>query len=233
LFHHLLKDNTIIKGHKHLVLGIGYSALNTQYLISINYSCTKRRKPMFTNRFARQNTLASFLSILALAGSVLFLRGASINAQVNNKLSDGQVAEQGMNQSGAFLTTASAERWIAQKPELLNQLFVRAVNAGNVEAVVSLFESDAQLAAQPGQPPVQGQAAIRTVVQGWVALELHFESSSREVIQAGDLALLRGPWQVTLTGPDGQAIIQNGHGLEIARRQPDGSWRYVLGVDGD
>jgi uncharacterized protein (TIGR02246 family) len=131
------------------------------------------------------------------------------------------------------MTAASAERWIARKPEMLNQLFVRAVNAGNLEAVVSLFEVDAQLAAQPGQPPVQGQAAIRTVVQGWVALGLHFESSSREVIQAGELALLRGPWQVTLTGPDGQTITQNGIGLEIARRQPDGSWRYVLGVDGD
>jgi uncharacterized protein (TIGR02246 family) len=188
---------------------------------------------MLTNRFARQNLLASFLSLLALAVSVLFLRHENISAQANNKLNDGQVAEQEMSQSGAAMTAASAERWIARKPELLNQLFVRAVNAGNVEAVVTLFERDAQLAAQPGQPPVQGQAAIRTVVQGWVALELHFESSSREVIQAGDLALLRGPWQVTLTGPDGQTITQNGHGLEIARRQPDGSWRYVLGVDAD
>jgi ketosteroid isomerase-like protein len=102
-----------------------------------------------------------------------------------------------------------------------------------VDAIVGLFEADAQLAAQPGQPPVQGQAAIRAVVEGWLALGLEFESSSREVTPVGDLALLRGPWQARLTAPDGQTITQNGHGLEIARRQADGNWLYVLAVDGD
>lgn len=125
------------------------------------------------------------------------------------------------------------QRWIAHTPEELNPLFIAAICVGNADAVVALFEAAGQLAPRPGQPVVQGQAAIRATVRGWLHLQLHFLASSRVVTQAGDLALLRGPWQVQLLGPDGQMQTQSGKGLEIARRQPDGSWRYVLAVDGD
>ena len=123
--------------------------------------------------------------------------------------------------------------WIAHTPEALNPLFIEAISAGNVNAVAALFEAEGQLAPRPGQPVVQGQSAIRATVQGWLNLQLQFLASSRVATQTGDLALLRGPWQVQLLGPNGQLQTQFGRGLEIARRQPDGSWRYVLAVDGD
>jgi ketosteroid isomerase-like protein len=180
---------------------------------------------MVTNRFVRQGALASCLTVLALALALLSLDGAGISAQTSP--TTGEVATvQERKLSPTYV-------WVARKPEQLHRLFARAVNEGNMEAVVALFEADGQLAAQPGQPPVQGHAAIRTVVEGWMALQLHFQSIDREVIPAGDLALLRGPFQVTLVGPDGQTRTQSGNGLEIARRQPDGSWRYVLGVGAD
>lgn len=188
---------------------------------------------MMTNQVTRRHFLAKHCSILTLAGATLFLSSPNISAQASHSLGNGQVSEQGVSQSGHPLPPAADERWVARKPELLNQLFVRALHEGNVDAIVGLFEANAQLAARPGQPPVQGQAAIRLVVEGWLAVGLHFESSSREVIPAGDLALLRGPWQAQLTAPDGQTLTQSGHGLEIARRQPDGRWLYVLAVDGE
>jgi ketosteroid isomerase-like protein len=35
-------------------------------------------------------------------------------------------------------------------------------------------------------------------------------------------------WQLTATGPDGSPISMTGHSAEVARRQPDGSWRFVI-----
>lgn len=44
----------------------------------------------------------------------------------------------------------------------------------------------------------------------------------------GDLALLSGSRRATGTGPDGQPAFLGGTNTEIARRQPEGGWRFVI-----
>ena len=44
------------------------------------------------------------------------------------------------------------------------------------------------------------------------------------VFVAGDLALMHTPW--TMTMPDGSSPA--GTTAEVARRQADGSWKYVI-----
>jgi ketosteroid isomerase-like protein len=56
--------------------------------------------------------------------------------------------------------------------------------------------------------------------------ELHRLSSY--AIEAGDLALLRGEWQLKGTGPDGRSLETAGNDIEVARRQADGTWRFVI-----
>lgn len=54
------------------------------------------------------------------------------------------------------------------------------------------------------------------------------ESGPTTVIEAGDLALVLARWAMEVTGPDGQPIRKSGTATDVMRRQPDGTWRYVI-----
>jgi ketosteroid isomerase-like protein len=52
----------------------------------------------------------------------------------------------------------------ATTPDEINELFEAAINAGDVDAALSLYEPSASLVAAPGEP-VFGVDAIREVLQ--------------------------------------------------------------------
>ncbi len=51
---------------------------------------------------------------------------------------------------------------------------------------------------------------------------------TRNIVQAGDIALLYSKWTLRGTGPDGNPIEMAGQGTEVARRQRDGAWLLVV-----
>lgn len=115
----------------------------------------------------------------------------------------------------------------AHAPEEINRLFTQAFNAGDLEGLVALYEPGASLVPQPGQP-VTGAEALREALRGFLALKPTLEMAVRKRVQSGDLALLCADWRLTGTGPDGQPIQMAGTSVEVARRQPDGTWLYVI-----
>lgn len=108
------------------------------------------------------------------------------------------------------------------KPERLHPALEGAFNAHNVDDLVDLYEEDAVLVAADGSLSA-GRAAIR---QHWidkVSLGGHMILTTRYVVQLGDLALLRTDWTFSYGHHETSAST-----AEIARRQRDGSWRYVI-----
>ena len=54
-------------------------------------------------------------------------------------------------------------------------------------------------------------------------------SGVTKVVSAGDdLAVLYNDWSMSATGADGAAVSGSGKAIEIVRRQPDGTWRFVV-----
>jgi ketosteroid isomerase-like protein len=49
------------------------------------------------------------------------------------------------------------------------------------------------------------------------------------VIHGTGIALLRGEWTLTGTGPDGNPVRMVGQSVEVARQQPTGDW--LLAID--
>lgn len=103
----------------------------------------------------------------------------------------------------------------ARKPEDLARLFVERANAGDVEGLVALYEADAVVAV--GDPVASGHEAIREFYTGVLAKKKEFPDVDQMApVINGDLAI------TTSRLPNGNIST------EIARRQADGSWRWVV-----
>ena len=113
------------------------------------------------------------------------------------------------------------------KPEDMHKLFTAAFNSGNLEALMALYEPDAQLVPQPGQVTT-GHEAIRQALLQFLALKGTMQVTTRYVIREGAIALLSGQWHLKGSGPDGKSVEMGGKSVEVARRQPSGEWLLMI-----
>lgn len=113
----------------------------------------------------------------------------------------------------------------AMSPKELAPLFEKFLNAGDLEGLAALYEADAVMASAEG--PVTGIAAIRESLAGFLDMKATMTFGNTTVLPMGDLVLLHSKWTGKATGPDGPVEI-GGLTSEVARRQPDGSWKYIL-----
>jgi uncharacterized protein (TIGR02246 family) len=116
----------------------------------------------------------------------------------------------------------------ATQPEQLHGLFEQAFNAADIEGLMALYEPGAVLIPQPGAI-FEGTDAIREALTWFLDRKGKIALDSRLVVQAGDLAYLANRWSLDGgTMPDGSPADMGATTAEVARRQPDGTWLYVL-----
>lgn len=106
----------------------------------------------------------------------------------------------------------------AKSPGDLSQLFAKHVGAGDIDAVVSLYEANAASPDEAGNVH-SGLDAIRAAMKPFADMKPEIKCDPRKVIEAGDIAMIHNYW--SMPGA-------TGHAIEVARRQPDGSWLYVI-----
>jgi len=103
----------------------------------------------------------------------------------------------------------------AAQPEDLGRFFVERANAGDVDGLVALYEPDAVLALPDGQVAT-GTAEIREVYRQLLADRPTLTPGpQRPALRNGELALT-------------STRIPTGATAEIARRQPDGTWLWII-----
>lgn len=52
--------------------------------------------------------------------------------------------------------------------------------------------------------------------------------TARTVARTGDVALVTAHWQLAMSGPDGKPAQMSGQSVEVARRQANGDWLFVI-----
>ena len=109
----------------------------------------------------------------------------------------------------------------AQNPEDIGPQYAQAFTRGDLDAVLACFEPGAAVPDLQGEV-VSGTDAIREGLAPFVATKSDLTIETEKAIVAGDIALLHSRWN--LTGP----TPMSGRGREVARRQPDGTWLYVI-----
>jgi uncharacterized protein (TIGR02246 family) len=115
----------------------------------------------------------------------------------------------------------------AHKPEELDELFTQALNSGDLDALVALYEPEGCINPEPGQVAT-GTQAIREALSGFLAMNPKLTLEVKNLNQTSDIALTTGNWHLTGTGPDGSPVDMRGQSVEVSRRQPDGTWRFVI-----
>src|ERR1700754_3541527 len=116
----------------------------------------------------------------------------------------------------------------ATEPEQLHRLFEQAFNAGDLDALMALYEPDAALIPQPGVT-VQGRDGIRDALRWFLDRQGQISLDSKLVVRVGDLAYLSNQWSLAGgTMPDGSPAELGAITAEVARRQGDGAWLYVI-----
>jgi uncharacterized protein (TIGR02246 family) len=115
----------------------------------------------------------------------------------------------------------------ARKPEQLDELFAEALNSGKLDALVALYEPQATLSPQPRQF-VTGTKPIREALSGFLAMKPKINLNPKTLAMADDIAFTSAKWELTGTAPDGKPVNMAGQSAEIARRQPDGTWLFLI-----
>jgi ketosteroid isomerase-like protein len=104
----------------------------------------------------------------------------------------------------------------ANEPDELARLLLERLNAGDTEGVVELYEDDAVLALPDGRI-AEGHQQLRRFYTELLAKRPTFTPGQQlPPLRLGDVAL-------TAT-----RLAGGGATAEVARRQPDGSWRWAI-----
>jgi uncharacterized protein (TIGR02246 family) len=116
----------------------------------------------------------------------------------------------------------------ARKPEECDLLLIEAINKGDLDAAVALYEPKATFVLDSGEV-ITGQSAIREVAQGYIAMKPKFTQEVKALLNGDeDLALTSSTWNVSGIDTDGKPFTANGKSMEVVRRQADGTWRFVI-----
>jgi uncharacterized protein (TIGR02246 family) len=114
-----------------------------------------------------------------------------------------------------------------ERPEQVIELIAAALNRGDVDSAIALYDPEATFAPEPGKE-VRGLEAIRGALAQFSALKPRMEGEITKVLSAGGVALVMNRWRLEGTGPDGRPVQMGGHSADVLRRTPDGGWRVLI-----
>ncbi len=118
---------------------------------------------------------------------------------------------------------------LTRQPDDCSRVLVAALESGDIETSVALYESGAVLFRKSGET-MTGLDAIRENNAGVIALKPKFTIEFITCTLSGDgtLATNRMKANLAFTKPDGTPVNTNVDTLEVLRKQEDGSWRYII-----
>src|SRR5687767_3864066 len=114
------------------------------------------------------------------------------------------------------------------QPEDWPRLFEQRLNAGDLEDAIALYEPDARFVSMSGEIIV-GRERIREVLQLMIDSKTRLQSRVVKSVTANDIALLYTDFEGTSVETSGDTVEARYQAIEVLRRQPDGTWKLIVG----
>jgi ketosteroid isomerase-like protein len=112
-------------------------------------------------------------------------------------------------------------------PEEVLHSIVEGINTGNLKSLMTLYETGACFATQPGQL-AKNSESISQSLRGFIDLKGKLDLKVKRVLQASDLALVTTEWSFNGTGSEGNPVNISSKSADVLRQQADGTWRFVI-----
>lgn len=101
-------------------------------------------------------------------------------------------------------------------------LFQQYMAEGDIESVLDVYDPVVVFLNQAGEV-ITGREGLRYELSPLTAMKARFEFTIKQIVQASDIALMHTQWTVSEPQP------MSAYAIEVARRQPDGTWRWLIG----
>lgn len=118
-------------------------------------------------------------------------------------------------------------RALAREAAEVPEVFAERFNSGDTDAVAALYEAGAVFVPPAGDVAASPEDIARENA-AFMALGLPIAVRPRHTYVAGDIALLVVDWEIHGAAADGTDVHIEGTATDVARRGPDGHWRYVI-----
>jgi ketosteroid isomerase-like protein len=118
----------------------------------------------------------------------------------------------------------------ANSPEDISRLIGEAITSGDMDAALSLYEPEATFAMPTGfgEGSVTGLHGLREALGGFLAMSPELKVNAEKTLLSGDTALVIGNWTLKGRDAEGNDVDARGRYADVVRRQPDGSWLFVI-----
>ena len=117
---------------------------------------------------------------------------------------------------------------LPRDPEDWPSVFAQHLNAGDLEKVLSLYEPEARFVAPSGETLV-GLDRIGEVIAALIRSNTKMKGRVLRVTRIDDLAVLYTDFDGTTNDASGKKIELSSRAIEVLRRQPDGTWKLIIG----
>jgi ketosteroid isomerase-like protein len=114
----------------------------------------------------------------------------------------------------------------ARTPDECDRLFAAFVNAGDLDSLVQLYETNAQYVDRTGtvrSGHEEIRQALAPLAYSATSLDMHIV----RMVETGGIAVVYNDWCVR-TKVDGKVVERSGKAIEIVRQNPDGRWLFAI-----
>lgn len=110
--------------------------------------------------------------------------------------------------------------------DTVNKL-IQAINGGNIDEALALYEPNATMVAQPGKV-ARGTQQVRDAIAAFIALKPVLRYEEREVFETGEQALYISRWNLRGKDSSGKDVTMSGESTDVLRKQSDGRWLIAI-----
>ena len=125
-----------------------------------------------------------------------------------------------MNKNGAYEKPRTARR--------VDELFQKAMNEGDLDKAMALYDDNAVFVQEPGKPAITGLENIRQALEQFQAIKPKLKVEVKQFVEADDVAFFTLKWEIKGTSPVGEEISVSSYDGNVVKRQPDGTWKTII-----